>query len=50
MVVLCQALLSYSPVGGAEASQQALVVKAAALLAERVLGGGDTEVSVAQEP
>lgn len=35
---LRRAFLPYSPVGGAEARQQALVVEAAALLAKRVLG------------
>lgn len=37
VVILCQAFLPYSPVGRAEASQQALVVKTTALLAKRVL-------------
>lgn len=37
VLVLRQAFLTYPPVGGAEASQQALVVETAALLPERVL-------------
>lgn len=37
VLVLRQALLSYPPVGGAEASKQALVVKAAALFAKWIL-------------
>lgn len=37
VLVLRQALLSYPPVGGAEASQQALVVEATALFTKGVL-------------
>lgn len=38
VLVFCQVLLPYPPAGGAEPGLQPLVVKAAALLSERVLG------------
>lgn len=40
VVVLCQVFLTYSPVSGAEASHEALVVKTTALLTKWVLSRG----------
>lgn len=46
VIVLGYVFLPYSPVSGAEANQQALVVETAALLPERILGERQQEQSM----